>query len=117
VAAASPPRLDEQSGDQAGGVRVLRQAPISLGDFAFGRGARDAESDGELAFGGDVDLAARVVDGLGPGAGEVGGVQLREGLLAEQVLLGGVPGVALDAGDLRGVGKVGGTDGGVAHGC
>jgi hypothetical protein len=27
-----------------------------------------------------------------------------------------VPGVALDAGDLRGVGEVGGTDGGVAHG-
>lgn len=115
--APAPPRLDEQGGDEAGAAGVLGQAAVRGGDFAFGRPARDAEPDGELALGGDVDLAARVVDGLGPGADEVGGVQLGQGVLAEEVLVGGVPGFALDAGDLRGVGQVGGADGGVAHGC
>src|SRR5207302_9577298 len=86
-------------------------------DLAFGRAARDAEPDGELALGGDVDLAVGVFDGLGPGADEVGGVQLGQGVLAEEVLVGGVPGVALEAGDLRGVGQVGGAGGGVAHGA
>lgn len=90
--------------------------PSAAATSTSGARPADAEPDGELAFGGDVDLAVRVVDGLGPGADQVGAVQLGQGLLAQEVFVGGVPGLALDAGDLRGVGQVGGADGGVAHG-
>jgi len=116
VPAPSPAGLDQQRGDERRRRGVVGQRSVGGGHFALRSPAGDAETDGELAFGGEEDARARVLDRFGPGLFELYDIEAGDGRFAEQLRVGALPGIALDAGDLGGVGHDCGADFGGGHG-